>query len=187
MKKIGLFIFIGIIVVASVAIGYYNSFVTTYESVSVAQANIDIVLQRRTDLIPNLISTVKNFSTHETEVLDKVIAARQQLVNSSTMEEKAVANESLTKALGGLNIIVENYPELKSDKTYIALMDELAGSENRIAVARKDYNEIVQTYNNRIIRFPSNLIASILGFKKADYFKSTEDANKTPNVGEMLK
>ncbi len=176
-----------VVILVFTAIGSYNGLATGHESVITAQANIDTTLQRRADLIPNLVAAVKNFAEHETEVFDKVLEARKQLMNAGTMEEKAEADGALTQALGGLNIIVENYPELKSDATYVSLMDELAGSENRIAVARKDYNDTVRSYNNSVIRFPGSIFASVFGFQKAGYFEASSDAAKTPNVGGLFR
>ncbi len=175
-----------VLILVFVAIGSYNGLATGRESVTTAQANIDTTLQRRADLIPNLVASVQSFAAHETEVFDKVLKARQQLMNAGTMEEKAEADGALTRALGGLNIIVENYPELKSDATYVSLMDELAGSENRIAVARKDYNDTVRSYNNSVIRFPGSIFASMFGFQKASYFEASADATKAPDVGGMF-
>ncbi len=180
-------IVVAVVIVGGIIIGSYNGLVTSREAVVTAQANIDTSLQRRADLIPNLVSTCKSFAAHETEVFDKVLEARQQLMGAATIEEKATADGVLTQALKGINVIVENYPELKSDATYISLMDELAGSENRIAVARKDYNTTVQSYNNRVIRFPGSILASMFGFQKMSYFEAAEGAANTPDVGEMLK
>ncbi len=186
-KKKGLLIVIVVVIVLAVfVIGSYNGLVTGREAVSTAQANIDTTLQRRADLIPNLVASVKSFAAHETEVFDKVLAARERLMSAGGIGEKAEADAELTRALGGLNLVVENYPELKSDATYISLMDELAGSENRIAVARKDYNDAAQRYNNRIISFPSNLFASAFGFEKADYFKASEGADAAPDLEGQL-
>ena len=108
------------------------------------------------------------------------------LLNASTPEEQATANEELSSALQGINVIVENYPELKSDQTYIGLMDELEGSENRIAVARKDYNDAVNNYNSKVIKFPANIVAKLFGFEKAEYFEADADAYEVPDVGAAL-
>ena len=141
------------------------------------------MLQRRADLIPNLVSTVKSFAAHETEVYDAVLEARTQLMNASTMQDKADADAALDAALTQLNVVVEAYPELKSDTTYI---DELAGSENRISTARKDYNEVVRSYNQRIVTFPTSILANMFGFTKADYFEAAAGAATTPDVGALL-
>jgi LemA protein len=175
-----------ILLIAGSAISNYNGLVTAHEEVVAAEANIDTYLQRRADLIPNVVATVKDFAKHETEVYDRVLEAREKLVGADTVAEKAEANEELTSALQGLTVIVENYPELKSDATYVSLMDELEGSENRIATARKDYNDTVQSYNNKVIKFPGSIYASIFGFEKAEYFEAEEGAETAPDVESLL-
>lgn len=189
MKK-GLIIVIAIVavvaIIAGVCVSNYNSLVTAREEVVSAEANIDTYLQRRADLIPNIVASVKSYAEHETEVYGKIAEARQKLVNAGTVAEKAEANSELTSALQGLNIVVESYPELKTDTTYVALMDELEGSENRIATARKDYNDVVKVYNNKVIKFPANIFAGIFGFEKAEYFEADEGAEKAPDVNALL-
>ncbi len=175
-----------IVILGGALISGYNSLITSREAVESAESNIDTYLQRRADLIPNVVSTVKSFAQHETEVFDKVLEARKSLVNAKTPEEKATADAQLDTALQGINVIVEAYPELKSDATYVALMDELEGSENRIAVARKDYNDAVKDYNNKVIRFPGSIVANLFGFEKAEYFEASEEALTVPDVGEVL-
>lgn len=175
-----------IVFIGGTLMSSYNGLVTGRETVESAESNIDTYLQRRADLIPNVVSTVKSFAAHETEVFDKVLEARTALVNANTVEDKAEADAQLDTALQGINVIVENYPELKSDATYIALMDELEGSENRIAVARKDYNDAVKDYNNKVIRFPGSIAASIFGFEKAEYFEADEESLTVPDVGAAL-
>ncbi|MBO5895699.1 MAG: LemA family protein [Clostridia bacterium] len=189
MKK-GTIIIIAIVaviaIIGAMCVSNYNTLVTARESVDSAEANVDTYLQRRADLIPNVVASVKSFAKHETEVFDKVLAAREKLVGADTVADKAQANQELTSALQGLTLVVENYPELKSDTTYVALMDELEGSENRIATARKDYNDTVQAYNNKIIKFPANVFAGIFGFEKAEYFEADEGAQDAPSVDELL-
>ena len=175
-----------IVILGGALISGYNGLITSREAVESAESNIDTYLQRRADLIPNVVSTVKSFAQHETEVFDKVLEARKSLVNAKTPEEKATADAQLDTALQGINVIVEAYPELKSDATYVALMDELEGSENRIAVARKDYNDAVKDYNNKVIRFPGSIVANLFGFEKAEYFEASEEALTVPDVGEVL-
>lgn len=179
-------VLVAVIAIGGTLIGGYNGLATSREAVDSAAADVDNALQRRTDLIPNVVSTVKSFAKHETEVFDKVLEARTALINASTPEEQATANEELSTALQGINVIVENYPELKSDQTYIGLMDELEGSENRIAVARKDYNDAVKSYNSKVIKFPANIYAKIFGFEKAEYFEADADAYEVPDVGAAL-
>lgn len=189
MKK-GLIAVIAVLVVvaiiAGVCISNYNSLITLREEVYSAESNIDTYLQRRADLIPNVVATVKSYAEHESEVYSNIAAARQKLVNANTIGEKAEANEELTTALQGLNIVVENYPQLKADSTYIALMDELEGSENRIATARKDYNDTAEEYNKAIIKFPANIFAGMFNLEKAEYFEADEGAENAPDVGELL-
>jgi LemA protein len=189
MKK-GLIVIIAIVaviaIIGGVRVSNYNALVTARETVDSAEANIDTYLQRRADLIPNIVASVKSFAKHETDVYSKIADARQKLVNADTVAEKAEANSQLTSALQGLNVVVENYPELKTDSTYVALMDELEGSENRIATARKDYNDAVKDYNNKVIKFPANIFAGIFGFEKAEYFEADDGAQSAPNVDALL-
>ena len=182
MKKGLLIVGIIVVLIGGFLIGSYNGLASSRENIASAQADIDTMLQRRADLIPNLVSTVKSFAAHETEVYDAVLEARTQLMNASTMQDKADADAALTQ----LNVVVEAYPELKSDTTYIGLMDELAGSENRISTARKDYNEVVRSYNQRIVTFPTSILANMFGFTKADYFEAAAGAATTPDVGALL-
>jgi LemA protein len=171
---------------AGVCVSKYNSLITLREEVYSAESNIDTYLQRRADLIPNVVATAKSYAEHEAEVYSNIAAARQKLVNASTIGEKAEANSELTSALQGLNIVVENYPQLKADQAYIAIMDELEGSENRIATARKDYNDIAGEYNKAIIKFPANIFAGMFNLEKAEYFEADAGADKAPDVGELL-
>jgi LemA protein len=160
----------------------YNGLASSRESVDAARSNIDTQLQRRADLIPNLVETVKGFAAQEQEIIDSVTSARAQLAGAQTMPEKAAANDALTNALSRLLVVVESYPELKSDQTYIGLMDELAGTENRISVARDDYNSTVRAYNQKVVTFPGSLVAGWFGFEKADYFEATDSAQTPPTV-----
>ena len=171
-----------VLVLAFVFGGTYNSLVNKKEEVDSALANIDVQLERRADLIPNLVNSVKGYMGHEQNIIDSVTKARENLVNATGVDEKAEANQELTNALNNLFVIVENYPELKSNTNFINLQDELAGTENRIGTARKDYNDVVKDYNKAIKTFPKNLIAGILGFDKADYFEASEGSSKVPNV-----
>ncbi len=186
MKKILAIIGIVILILAGGLAVSYNGLAGSRESVETAQADVDTMLQRRADLIPNLVSIVKSYAKHETEVFDKVLAARSQMLAAGTMTEKAKADQQMENALESLNVVVENYPELKSDTTYVSLMDELSGSENRISVARKDYNDAVKTYNTKLVKFPGNILGSALGFEKAAYFEASASASENPDVGELL-
>ena len=186
MKKVFLAVIAVIVVLAGGLMLSYNGLAGSKEAVETAEADVDTMLQRRADLIPNLVSIVKSYAKHETEVFDKVLEARSQLMDAYTMEEKAEADQQVESALNGLKVVVENYPELKSDTTYVSLMDELSGSENRISVARKDYNDAVKTYNTKLVKFPGNILGSALGFEKAAYFEASASASENPDVGELL-
>lgn len=185
MKK-GTIILIAVVVVIALAamwgIGGYNSLVSARESVDNQLAAIDTQLQRRNDLIPNIVNTVKGYTNHESEVLGAVSDARARLAGATTPRETAQADSELTSALSRLLMIVENYPELKADTQFTALTDELAGTENRIAVARKDYNDAAKTYNTMIKTFPKVIFASMFGFEKADYFEAAAGAENVPQV-----
>ena len=174
------------IIITGSVISTKNKLAVMQENIANAEANIDTYLQRRADLIPNVVATVKSFADHETEVFDKVLEARQALLDADTIEEKAEADTQLTNALQGINVIVEAYPELKSDTTYVALMDELEGSENRIPTARKDYNDAVKAYNSALVKFPTSLVAGMFGYEKAAYFEADAGAENAPDVGELL-
>ena len=187
MKHKGLLIvLIVLVLLAIIGVSAYNGLAAARESVDTAEAQIDAMLQRRADLIPNVVATVQSFTDHETDVINAVTEARKQLAGAKTVEEKAAADDALTTALSGLTVVVENYPELKSDTVYVGLMDELEGSENRIAVARQDYNTAVQRYNQAIVRFPKNLLARLFGFEKAPYFAAAAGAETVPDVAGLL-
>ena len=182
MKK-GLIILIGVILFVGIMLGsFYNSLVNLGENVEAKAADIDVQLQRRADLIPNLINTVKGYMEHENDVIDKITLARENLVNANSTADKANANAELTSALNNLFVIVENYPDLKSSSNFIELQDELAGTENRIAIARKEYNEVVADYNKKIKSFPTNIIAGMFNFDSKDYFTAKEGADEVPQV-----
>ena len=162
-----------------------NSFISMREDINEQQANVEVALQRRADLIPNLVATVKGYATHEEKVFTEIAQARSKLagsINSGNLNEISAANDELSSALSRLLVLKESYPELKANENFIALHDELAGTENRIAIARRDYNDLVSKYNRKIQRFPASIIANSNGFKTIDYFKSQEGANIAPNV-----
>jgi LemA protein len=151
--------------------------------VNAAWAQVDVVLQRRADLIPNLVETVKAFATHEEKVFGDIAAARAAMAGAKTPQEKIAANGQLDSALSRLLVVVENYPQLRSNENFLRLQDELAGTENRIAVERRRYNETVQDYNTYISLFPNNIVASFSGFTRNDaYFKTEEGARQAPKV-----
>ena len=182
MKKTGLIIIVVLVLLVLMGIGSYNGLVSKEEEVDNKFADISVQLERRADLIPNLVSTVKGYASHEESVIDSVTTARERLVNANTIEDKAEANQELTKALNNLFVIVENYPDLKANTNFIQLQDELAGTENRIAVARRDYNGAVKSYNKDIKSFPKSILAGMFGFDKKDYFEAKESSSEVPNV-----
>lgn len=163
-------------------VGSYNGLVSSETAVDNKAAQIDTQLQRREDVIPNLVNTVKGYAAHEKEVFKSIADARAKLAGAGTTEEKSEANGELEGALSRLLVVVENYPNLKADAQFTRLMDELAGSENRIAVARTDYNNVVTSHNTKIRKFPAALFASLFGFEKKDFFKATEGAETVPDV-----
>lgn len=186
MKKTGIIIIaviVGLVAILGISlISINNNLVSMETEVDAAMADIDTYLQRRADLIPNLVNTVKGYAAHEQAALDSVTAARAQLAGANTVEEKAEADSALTAALNNLLVIVENYPDLKASANFTQLADELAGSENRIATARRDYNAAVQEYNAAIRKFPGNLVAGMFGFEKKDFFQASDNAQNVPSV-----
>src|SRR6266568_3201306 len=186
MKK-GLIVLVVLVVIAlllgSSFIGRRNQMAVKREAVNAAWAQVDVVLQRRADLIPNLVETVKGFAAQEQIVFGDIAKARSALLGAHSPAEKIAANGALDSALSRLLVITENYPQLKSNENFLRLQDELAGTENRIAVERRRYNEAVQDYNTYISLFPNSLVASFSGFTRNDaYFKTDEGARTAPKV-----
>jgi len=164
-------------------VGVRNTLVTKDQAVKAAWSQVDIVLQRRADLIPNLVETVKGFAKQEQTVFGDIARARSALLSAGTPAEKIAANQQLDGAIGRLLVIVENYPQLKSNENFLRLQDELAGTENRIAVERKRYNDALQDYNTYLLKFPNNLIAGFAGFKPNEaYFQASEASRQVPKV-----
>jgi LemA protein len=160
-----------------------NQMAVKREAVNAAWSQVDVVLQRRADLIPNLVETVKGIAVQEQTVFGDIAKARSALLSASTPTDKIVANQRLDSALGRLLVVVENYPQLKSNENFLRLQDELAGTENRIAVERRRYNETLQDYNTYLSLFPNSLVASLSGFQRNDaYFKTDEGARQAPKV-----
>jgi LemA protein len=162
--------------------GAYNSLVTMDETVKASWAQVENQLQRRYDLIPNLVETVKGYAAHEEGVFVKVTEARSKVAGASTIDNKIAANNELSSALSRLLVVVEQYPELKANENFIRLQDELAGTENRIAVERRRYNETVNAFNIKIRSFPTNLIAGAFNFEKAAYFDVPSEKQEAPKV-----
>src|SRR5436190_12260050 len=164
-------------------VGVKNTLVTKNEAVKSAWAQVDVVLQRRADLIPNLVETVKGITKQEQTVFGEIAEARSKLLSASDPSDKIAANQRLDGALGRLLAIVENYPQLRSSENFLRLQDELAGTENRIAVERKRYNDTLQDYNTYVQQFPNSFFASFAGFKpNTAYFAASEGARTVPKV-----
>jgi len=187
IMKIGIVIVVMLVILALILgssfVGRRNQMAIKHEAVNAAWAQVDVVLQRRADLIPNLVQTVKGFAVHEEQVFSEIAQARSALIGARTPADKIAANGALDSALSRLLVITENYPQLKSNENFLRLQDELAGTENRIAVERRRYNEVVQDYNTFIATFPNSLVASMSGFTRNDaYFKTEEGARTAPKV-----
>lgn len=177
---IGIGIVIGIIVIW--VAGSYNSLVDSEQSVETAKANIETQLQRRSDLIPNLVSTVKGYASQEKEIFTDIANARAQLAGATNISEQAQADTALSGALSRLLLVVENYPELKSNQNFQDLSIQLEGTENRIAIARQDYNDAVTRYNKKRRRFPTSIISSTFGFEAQPYFEASGGVEQVPIV-----
>lgn len=180
-------VFIAVVVVILLFVGKYigvkNTLVAKNEGVKAAWSQVDIVLQRRADLVPNLVETVKGYAKQEQTVFGEIAQARSQLLAAGTPEQKISANARLDGALGRLLAISENYPQLKSNENFLRLQDELAGTENRIAVERRRYNDTLRDYNTYVQQFPNSLFAPGLGFKpNTAYFEASEGSRAAPRV-----
>lgn len=183
MKKFLIGIGIAIVLIIISLVSVYNGIVSKHETITAKWAQVENQLQRRNDLIPNLVNSVKGYASHEKTVLENVTNARSQWAKATTLEEKVKAASSLDTALARLLLVVENYPNLKADQTFLKLMDELSGTENRIAVERMRYNETVRDYNITVRSFPGNFVAGMFGYNPAtEYFKAQERAKTVPEV-----
>lgn len=182
MKKSWLILIAVVIVFGAWVVSGYNGLVGMDEGVNNKLAQVQTQLQRRNGLIPNLVSTVKGYASHEQAAIQAVSDARAKLGGARTVEEMSQADGELSNALSRLLMITENYPNLKADQNFRALQDELAGTENRIAVARKDYNDEVNAYNSKVRTFPTSLYAGILGFQQKPYFQADQSAQAAPKV-----
>ena len=171
-----------VLIFAGYLVGKYNRMVTLGEGVDGGWAQVENVLQRRADLIPNLVETVKGFAAQEKEIFTNVAEARSRLAGAASPGEAALANAGMTSALGRLLAIVENYPLLRSNENFMRLQDELAGTENRIAVERRAYNDLVRQYNVYIKRFPNRFLAGMFDFSEREFFEAQEGAEVVPQV-----
>lgn len=190
MKALVVLVVIGLIVLSifGMYISVKNTLVQKNEAVKSQWAQVDVVLQRRADLIPNLVETVKGIAQQEQAVFGDIAAARSRLLSAGSPQEKIAANQQLDGALGRLLAVVENYPQLKSSENFLRLQDELAGTENRIAVERKRYNDALQDYNTYLGQFPASLFAARAGFHRNDaYFEATPASREVPKVQFNLK
>ena len=186
MKKtwiivLAIILLIVILPIISVA-SSYNKLVVMDETIDADWKQVENLMQRRYDLVPNLVEVTKGYATHEKEIFTEIADARARIGQGGNREEIIGANQELTGALSRLLVISENYPELQANEQFIRLQDELAGTENRLAVARQDYNGSVQTYNQTIRRFPTNILAGMLGFEQQPYFEMEQEAGKAPSV-----
>lgn len=186
-SRAGLIISLAVILIIVISlfswfISTRNQMVSLEENIDASWAEVDNQLQRRSDLIPNLVETVKGFASQEKEVFSNIADARAKMAGADSVKGKAEGYNELQGALSRLLVVVENYPQLKSNENFIRLQDELAGTENRIAVARKRYNDAVQQFNRRIRMFPGSIIAGMMGMEKRDYFEIEESAREVPEV-----
>lgn len=178
---LGIIALIIVILIFSV-IGTYNKFITTNENIDGKWGQVETDLQRRGDLIPNFVETVKGYAAHEKEIFESIAEARSKLIGAKGIDETAQANAELSSGLSRLLAISEAYPDLKADANFRALQDELAGTENRIARSRQQYNDAVQSYNTQIKRFPASIIASMFNFDNREYFQAEEGSKVLPKV-----
>ena len=182
MKKIWLLIGAIVLLVALSFIGFYNQLITKTQNIDGQWAQVETQYQRRFDLIPNLVSSVEGIMEQEQEVFGAIAEARTKYAGATTVDEKAAAATQVESALGRLLVIMENYPELRSNESVLALMDELAGTENRISVERGRFNDLVKDYNITIKKFPARLIAGMFGFNERAFFEAAEGAETAPQV-----
>jgi len=186
-KRVGL---IAVIAVVGILLIYafvtYNSLSNSREDITGQRANIDTLLQRRNDLIPNLVATVKADSKQERDLIGEITEARARLGGAQTNEQKAAASDQMSSAISRLLVIQENYPDRKSNQNYLSLQTQLEGTENRISTARRDYNNVVVEYNKKRQRFPTVFIASVFGFQRADPFQAAEGATQVPDVNKAF-
>ncbi len=183
MKKGWLVLGVALLILVGMSVPSYNALVQRHETIREAWAQVENVLQRRYDLIPNLVNTVKGYAAHERDTLEEITRLRSQWGEAKTIDAKVGAAQQLEGALGRLMVVLERYPDLKANQNFLALQDELAGTENRIAVERRRYNEAIRSYNITVLGFPSNLIARLTGFAPSNaYFEAAKEAKEAPKV-----
>jgi LemA protein len=180
--KILLIVVVALVLLIAPIAGSYNKMVGLEQAVKTSEAKIDVDLQRRNDLIPNLVETVKGYAVQEKDILTQISNARSKLAGSQTVQDRANADNELSGALSRLLVVVENYPDLKSNQNFRDLSVALEGTENRIAIARQDYNKTVDSYNTTIRRFPAVIVANIFGFDQKQYYRAAEGAKEVPKV-----
>lgn len=185
MKKKGSVALIALCVVGAIVvllvglfIGQHNAIVGLEETVSTKLADVKVQLERRADLIPNLVETVKGYMSHEEKIINDITTAREKMLGANTVEEMSEANNQLSTALHNLNVVVENYPDLKASQNFISLQDELAGTENRISTARRDYNDAVKAYNTKIKTIPASIVAGMMGKEEKAYFEVSDPSKE---------
>jgi len=185
MKKKGSVALIALCVVGAIVvllvglfIGQHNAIVGLEETVSTRLADVKVQLERRADLIPNLVETVKGYMSHEEKIINDITTAREKMLGANTVEEMSEANNQLSTALHNLNVVVENYPDLKASQNFISLQDELAGTENRISTARRDYNDAVKAYNTKIKTIPASIVAGMMGKEEKAYFEVSDPSKE---------
>ena len=178
--KIALIVLAVILVIAIPIVGSYNSLVNLEQTVNKAESNIDTQLQRRSDLIPNLVNTVKGYASQEKDIFTDIANARSKLAGATSVTEQADADSQLSNALSRLLVVVERYPDLKSNQNFRDLSVQLEGTENRIAVARQDYNTAVTNYNAKRRRFPTTIISALFGFQEKPLYKASAGATDVP-------
>lgn len=178
-----LWIIIGVVaVILILVVASYNGLVVLRNKKDDQWSQIDVQLKKRSDLVPNLVETVKGYAKHESSTLDEVIKARNAVVSSKTPADEMKANDTLTKAVSKIFALAESYPDLKANTNFLSLQADLKDIEEKIAMARQFYNDTVLTYNNKVQTVPTNIIASMFGFKKADFFEVSESEKETPKV-----
>ena len=180
---LGVLLLVFVVIPGCIGTSSYNTLVREQEGIEESWAQVENVLQRRYDLIPNLVNTVKGYASHERELFQEVTRLRSQWGAAKGVNEKVAAAKGLEGALSRLMVVVERYPELKANQNFLALQDELAGTENRIAVERRRYNQVIRQYNIAVRGFPSNIVANLTGFEKSEaYFEAGEAAREVPKV-----